>query len=361
MIKTAEELRARLDGKTERSEIEAVLNGATVGTLKSYVKEEGFDCTGYHTWKKADFVETIAVALMEDIAKENFNSEEEALIVSTQPATPAEKSKLYITFVKGRKYRGKLNGVEQILTVTFSDSEHDLVSFETEDGRSYVCAVNYETQAAWGTSEVVVMRVPGMTLRVNARNKVHGTEEAPIENAQVLKDTQTGFNKGANREIVKMLLEALSKKRHATESQSESLYEDDAYADDGGDNSAQEQDIPEAHTPDEPPALVRRQHTMRVIMLANKYAEARGTAQAIRDGIKTFRKCIKMGTRQGLSVDGLVKAIKGVREKYREWRVEAFKLRRKLLRVMSAAEIRLACEAYTARCEEIRRGHLARK
>ncbi len=189
MIKTAEELRVKLEGKTERSEIEAVLNGATVGTLKLYVKEEGFDCTGYHTWKKADFVETIAVGLMEDIAKEHR----------------------------------------------------------------------------------------------------------------------------------------------------------------------------ESHVPDKPPAPVRRQHTMRVIRLANKYAEARGTVEAILTALKIFCKGRKVRASQGLAIDGFDDAIKGMREKYREWRVEAFKLRRKLLRVMSAGEIRLACEAYTARCEEIRRGHLARK
>ena len=73
-ITKLEELNMALEGQTERTEIEAILNRATVATLKQYVKSECFDCTGYHMWKKADFVETIAVALMEDIATATGNS-----------------------------------------------------------------------------------------------------------------------------------------------------------------------------------------------------------------------------------------------------------------------------------------------
>lgn len=154
--------------------------------------------------------------------------------------------------------------------------------------------------------------------------------------------------------------------------QPEALYMDDSYSDAPGDNSHPEEDIPEAHIPEETHVPVKaNQHkekflqcrsisakTKEITAMLNRYAEINGTVRVIRDGIKTFRKCINMGTRQGLSVDGLVKAIKEVREKYRGWRIEGFKLRLKLLRVMSAEEIRRACEMYIARCERIRRRHM---
>ncbi|MBQ6115253.1 MAG: hypothetical protein IJL11_07745 [Synergistaceae bacterium] len=57
--------------------------------------------------------------------------------------------------------------------------------------------------------------------------------------------------------IVKELIARADDKADDTEtSQPEALYEDDAYADDGGDNSAHEQDIPECHEPDATPAPV---------------------------------------------------------------------------------------------------------
>ena len=92
--------------------------------------------------------------------------------------------------------------------------------------------------------------------------------------------------------------------------------------------------------------------------MLNKYAEINGTVRAIHDGIKIFRKGIKIREKQGLPTDAFEKAIKEVREKYRGWRIEGFKLRLKLLRVMSAEEIRRACEMYIARCERIRRRYM---
>ena len=93
MIKTVEELRVKLEDKTERTAIEAILNEATIPVMKGYMKEEVFDCTGYHTWKKADFVETIAVGLMEDIAREHADDEDIEMRYDelTEGATMAEK------------------------------------------------------------------------------------------------------------------------------------------------------------------------------------------------------------------------------------------------------------------------------
>jgi len=95
-----------------------------------------------------------------------------------------------------------------------------------------------------------------------------------------------------------------------------------------------------------------------IIKMLNKYADIRGTICAIRNGIKTFRKGIRMRVKQGLPSEGLESAIHSAKEEYRELRREGFSLRWKLLRVMSASEIRRACEAYIARCEEIRRRHM---
>lgn len=92
--------------------------------------------------------------------------------------------------------------------------------------------------------------------------------------------------------------------------------------------------------------------------MLNKYAEINGTVRAIHDGIKIFRKGIKIREKQGLPTDTFEEAIKEVWEKYRKWRIEGFKLRLKLLRVMSVEEIRRACEAYMARCEEEKRRHM---
>lgn len=88
-ITKMEELYVELEGKTEYSEIEAVLQSATVTLLKTYMKEEGFDCTGYHIWKKSDLVETIAVALMEDIAREHADEEEAPLALDMAEEIPA--------------------------------------------------------------------------------------------------------------------------------------------------------------------------------------------------------------------------------------------------------------------------------
>lgn len=153
----------------------------------------------------------------------------------------------------------------------------------------------------------------------------------------------------------------------------EAMYEDESFSDAPGDNSHPEQDIPEAHMPDEKSVewtcheMLRRKKFLKheiisknreeIIKMLNKYADIRGTICAIRNGIKTFRKGIRMRVKQGLPSEGLESAIHSAKEEYRELRREGFSLRRKLLRVMSALEIRRACEAYITRCEEIRRRH----
>lgn len=154
--------------------------------------------------------------------------------------------------------------------------------------------------------------------------------------------------------------------------QPEALYKDESYSDFSGDNSHTEEDIPESHMPEEVPATVKANQseekflqcrsisakTKEITAMLNKYAEISGTVRAIHDGIKIFRKGIKIRKKQGLPTDTFEKAIKEVREKYREWRIEGFKLRLKLLRVMSTEEIRRAREMYIARCERIRRRHM---
>ena len=352
MIKTAEELRARLEGKTERTAIEAILNGATVAPLKAYMKEEGFDCTGYHTWKKVDFVETIAVALMEDIASEH-----------------AAENKPHFVFEIGKKYAGKLNGVPTVFTV--EDYEEDVIALTAANGEFHSCIVGGFIEGAFGKSDTVTERNSKWTVSVTARDIV---KEQPAEESQEKTIPASAQAEDANfsKEIIKLLLESLAERKAETASQPEALYEDEAFSDFLGDNSQPEQDIPEAHSPEETPAPVKAnqseenflkretisQKKKEITAMLNKYAEINGTVRAIRDGVKTFRKCIKMGIRQGLPTNTFEKAIKEVREKYREWRIEGFKLRLKLLRVMSASEIRRACEMYIARCERIRRRHM---
>lgn len=286
MIKTADELRARLEGKTERGVIESILNGATVAPLKAYMKEEGFDCTGYHTWKKADFVETIAVALMEDIASEH-----------------AAENKPHFVFEIGKKYAGKLNGVPTVFTV--EDYEEDVIALTAANGEFHSCIVGGFIEGAFGKSDTVTMRNSKWTVSVTARDIV---KEQPAEEAQV--------------KIIPAPVKA---------------------------NQSEENFLKRE---------IISQKKKEITAMLNKYAEISGTVRAIHDGIKIFRKGIKIREKQGLPIDVFTKAIKEVREKYREWRVEGFKLRLKLLRVMSASEIRRACEMYIARCERIRRRHM---
>ncbi len=352
MIKTVGELRARLEGKTERTAIEAILNGATVAPLKAYMKEEGFDCTGYHTWKKADFVETIAVALMEDIASEQ--------VAANKP---------HFVFETGKKYAGKLNGVPTVFTV--EDYEEDVIALTAANGEFYSCVVGYFIEGAFGKSDTVTMRNSKWTVSVTARDIV---KEQPAEEAQVKTIPAPARAEDAfpSKEIIRLLIEALEERKAETASQPEALYEDESYSDAPGDNSQPEEDIPEAHSPEETPAPVKAnqseenflkreiisQKKKEITAMLNKYAEISGTVRAIHDGIKIFRKGIKIRKKQGLPTDTFEKAIKEVREKYREWRIEGFKLRLKLLRVMSTEEIRRACEMYIARCERIRRRHM---
>ncbi len=71
-IRGIKELYAELEGKTERTEIEAVLKSATIAILKTYMKKEGLICKGYSKWKKADFVEAIAVVSVWEMSKEQM-------------------------------------------------------------------------------------------------------------------------------------------------------------------------------------------------------------------------------------------------------------------------------------------------
>ena len=95
-----------------------------------------------------------------------------------------------------------------------------------------------------------------------------------------------------------------------------------------------------------------------ITAMLNKYAEISGTIRVIREGVTEIRKGIKMLEKQGQPYDGLLSVIEGAKDEYRSLRVKGFMLRLKLLRVMSAAEIRRVCEAFMARCEEEKRRHM---
>ena len=95
-----------------------------------------------------------------------------------------------------------------------------------------------------------------------------------------------------------------------------------------------------------------------ITAMVNKYAEIHALVRIIRDGIKFFLRMNQRQIQAGEDTSTSVKAICEVKKEYRKQRLEGFKLRRKLLRVMNVAEIRRACEAYIARCEEIRRRHI---
>ena len=76
-MKTLEELYAELDGKTERTEIEAVMKEASIAVLKVYLKYEGgykaYD--GMSEWRKAEYVEAATELTMDKIDCEEVSRE----------------------------------------------------------------------------------------------------------------------------------------------------------------------------------------------------------------------------------------------------------------------------------------------
>lgn len=94
--------------------------------------------------------------------------------------------------------------------------------------------------------------------------------------------------------------------------------------------------------------------------MLNSYAEIRGTLQAIREGVKAIRKCIKLCEEQGLPSESLENVILSVKKDYRRLRLEGFRLWQKLLQIMSEQEILQACETYIAKCFEVKMRHTRR-
>lgn len=76
---TIGELYAAVEGKTERSEIEAILTKASIAVLKEYLNNEaGYKAyDGMSTWRKADYVEAATETTLDKIA---FEEEHDKLI-----------------------------------------------------------------------------------------------------------------------------------------------------------------------------------------------------------------------------------------------------------------------------------------
>lgn len=73
---TLDEVYTELEGKTDRAEIEAILNRATTGTLKKYVNNEGgykaYD--GMSAWKRADYLNAALELTIENIEVEEIRA-----------------------------------------------------------------------------------------------------------------------------------------------------------------------------------------------------------------------------------------------------------------------------------------------
>jgi|GEM_PF-3484591 len=158
-----------------------------------------------------------------------------------------DEVKPHYVFEIGKKYAGKLNGESTVFTV--EDYEEDVIALTAANGEFYSCVVGYFIEGAFGKSDTVTMRNSKWTVSVTARDIV---EEQPAEEAEARTIPATVQAEDANfsKEIIKLLIEALEE-RKTEASQPEALYEDESYSDLPGDNSCPDQDIPEAHTPDE--------------------------------------------------------------------------------------------------------------
>ena len=82
MIKTVEELRVKLEGKTERTAIEAILNGATIPAMKGYIEAERYDiCTGRNL-RKIDYVNGLTSVIYSLVPEENTASVADPKLIS---------------------------------------------------------------------------------------------------------------------------------------------------------------------------------------------------------------------------------------------------------------------------------------
>ncbi len=89
--------------------------------------------------------------------------------------------------------------------------------------------------------------------------------------------------------------------------------------------------------------------TPKYRIMLKMYAEKRALIQVIREGVKKIRRGIEICAEQGLPSEPLFGVIESVKKDYLRLRLECFRMRRKLLLVMSAAEIMNAYRAYARR------------
>ena len=346
-----------LKGKTV-SEARVELENRTVSELKAVCKEHG--AKGYSGATKMQLVDKIIDIAAYDmwllklgtgrIEGNNvwieYADGTTEVISGEIPATAQPvKNKPHYVFEIGKKYAGKLNGMPTVFTV--EDYEEDVIALTAANGEFHSCIVGYFIEGAFGKSDTVTERNRKWTVSVTARDIV---EEQPAEEVQVKTIPVPAQSEDANfsKEIIKLLLESLAEHKAETDSQPKALYEDEVFSDALGDNSQQDQDIPEAHTAEEE----------EITAMLNKYTEISGTIRVIKEGVTEIRKGIKMLEKQGLPYDGLLSVIEGAKDEYHNLRREGFLLWRKLLRVMSVLEIRRACETFMARYEEEKRRHM---
>lgn len=418
MIKTAEELRVKLEGKTERTEIETILNGATIGAMKGYIEAERYDiCTGRNL-VKADYVKALTSVVCSLLPEEKPDSvaDEKVIrflkkltisnidvetcvrvmasmslyekITSTREPhkfsnLPEPEIRVMLGFDACYNHLGSECGMyglftNDLNTVNVEDTAKAAKYFEELVRR--VFQADYDKATGHNTeitpecdNDNALASQPTNAATVQSEDTAQPeiTVSAEITQPEIISPYDYDIN-AMSPNTAPITPSAVKNSALLEVSQPENLYMDDSFSDAPGDNSCPNQDIPESHMPEEVPATVKANQseekflqcrsisakTKEITAMLNRYVEINGTVRVIHDGIKIFRKGIKIREKQGLPTDAFEKAIKEVREKYREWRIEGFKLRQKLLRVISTEEIRRACEMYIARCERIRRRHM---
>ena len=405
-----EELYVKLEGKTERTEIEAILNGATVATLKTYAKYEGFYGEPISSWRKARLVQEITNSIIEQIEVEEIradvlremNSQPEAMYdddtysdfsgdnsechePDVTPA-PVNLEEIYAETEQFEKMpvSEKMKYLKAIAEIYHSQPIHD--DYYGLDCGFYDLFRHCTISELEEIARISGVRIPASVyvdkgvlnihLQWYVNVKVFGVDTTPTE-LDYVKDTdywsETPEKAKANNNPAMLYdwLEAEIENYECGKLTAEEMSEIVKYAPLGTLRTyARMNEIAPLMSYNEREGLIRAitariflpadnisKNEVEITAMLNKYAENRATRRAILDGVRFFRREIQKRTEKGLSSEKLPDAILSVKEEYRRLRLEGFQLRRKLLRVICAEEISQACAKYVARCREIQRRH----
>ena len=408
-----EELYVKLEGKTERTEIEAILNGATVGTLRTYAKYEGFYGEPISSWRKAKLVQEITNSIIEQIEVEEIradvlremNSQPEAMYdddtysdfsgdnsechePDVTPA-PVNLEEIYAETEQFEKMpvSEKMKYLKAIAEIYHSQPIHD--DYYGLDCGFYDLFRHCTISELEEIARISGVRIPASVyvdkgvlnihLQWYVNVKVFGVDTTPTEldyvkDADYWSETPEKAKANNNPAMLYDWLEAEIENYECGKLTAEEMSEIVKYAPLGTLRTyARMNEIAPLMSYNEREGLIRAitariflpaenisKNEVEITAMLNKYAENRATRRAILDGVRFFRREIQKRTEKGLSSEKLPEAILSVKEEYRRLRLEGFQLRRKLLRVICAEEISQACEKYVARCREIQRRHMGK-